>query len=190
MYLSILYFVDEEVVQGAGGTRAPTDREGLVAGMRVKDCLRDSCIGAIFQSWSERRGKVTSRIEVLQQYGDGTDAMSVDLCNKALETLSEYADWIDIAFMTNEVTLQILFKLLGNPNYVENVLLCFEELVNKGMPAANKIHLIHSLRIYILFGIAYTPSPHATRSATASRRNSTPTTPTSPPPFWSCSWPW
>ena len=92
MYLSILYFVDEEVVQGAGGTRAPTDREGLVAGMRVKDCLRDSCIGAIFQSSSERRGKVTSRIEVLQQYGDGTDAMSVDLCNKALETLSSHSE--------------------------------------------------------------------------------------------------
>ena len=51
MFLSILYFVDEEVVQGAGGTRAPADREGLQAGMRVKDCLRDSCIGTIFQSW-------------------------------------------------------------------------------------------------------------------------------------------
>lgn len=51
MYLSILFFVDEEVVQGAGGTRAPADREGLQAGMRVKDCLRDSCIGTIFQSW-------------------------------------------------------------------------------------------------------------------------------------------
>ena len=122
---------------------------------------------------------------MLQQYGDGTDTMSIDLCNKTLETLSEYADWIDISFMTNEVTLQILFKLLGNPNYVENVLLCFEELINKGMPAANKIHLIHSLHIYILFCTQDTPSLHATRLVTSSRRNSTLTTRTLRPPFWS-----
>lgn len=51
MYLKILFFVDEEVVQGVGGKRAPSDRENLQAGMRVKDCLRDSCIGSIFQSW-------------------------------------------------------------------------------------------------------------------------------------------
>lgn len=91
---------------------------------------------------------------MLQQYGDETDAMSAELCNKCLETLSEYADWIDISFMTSEVTLQNLFKLLGNENYVENVLLCFEELVNKGMPAANKIHLIHTLQINILVASA------------------------------------
>lgn len=51
MYLKILYFVDEEVVQGVDGRRAPSDREDLQAGTRVKDCLRDSCIGDIFQSW-------------------------------------------------------------------------------------------------------------------------------------------
>lgn len=51
MYLKILNFVDEEVVQGVDGRRAPSDREDLQAGTRVKDCLRDSCIGDIFQSW-------------------------------------------------------------------------------------------------------------------------------------------
>ena len=51
MYLKILYYVDEEVVQGVGGKRAPSDRENLQAGTRVKDCLRDSSIGTIFNSW-------------------------------------------------------------------------------------------------------------------------------------------
>lgn len=90
-------------------------------------------------------------MEVLQQYGNQNDAMSVTLCNTCLETLSGYADWIDISFMTNPLTLQILFGLLENENYAENVLLCFEELINKGMPVQNKIRLIHSLTIYILF---------------------------------------
>ena len=90
-------------------------------------------------------------MEVLQQYGNQNDAMSVTLCNTCLETLSGYADWIDISFMTNPLTLQILFSLLENENYAENVLLCFEELINKGMPVQNKIRLIHSLTIYILF---------------------------------------
>ena len=36
------------------------------------------------------------RMDVLQQYGKQTDEMSVLLCNTTLETLSEYADWIDI----------------------------------------------------------------------------------------------
>ena len=51
MYLKVLYYVDEEIVQRVGGTRAPTDRAGLEAGTRVKDCLRDGCIHALFQSW-------------------------------------------------------------------------------------------------------------------------------------------
>lgn len=51
MYLKIIFYVDEEIVQGAGGTRAPTDRASLEAGTRVKDTLRDSCIGTLFQSW-------------------------------------------------------------------------------------------------------------------------------------------
>lgn len=89
-------------------------------------------------------------MEVLQQYGNQNDAMSVTLCNTCLETLSGYADWIDVSFMTNSMTLQILFGLLENENYAENVLLCFEELINKGMPVQNKIRLIHSLTIYIL----------------------------------------
>ena len=51
MYLKILYYVDEEIVQGVGGIRAPKERNDLDAGMRVKDCLRDTCISTIFQSW-------------------------------------------------------------------------------------------------------------------------------------------
>ena len=51
MYLKIIFYVDEEIVQGAGGTRAPTDRANLEAGTRVKDTLRDNCIGTLFQSW-------------------------------------------------------------------------------------------------------------------------------------------
>lgn len=51
MYLKILYYIDEEVVQGVGGKRAPSDRENLQAGTRVKDSLRDSSIGLIFNSW-------------------------------------------------------------------------------------------------------------------------------------------
>ena len=46
-----LYYVDEEIVQGVGGIRAPKERNDLDAGMRVKDCLRDTCISTIFQSW-------------------------------------------------------------------------------------------------------------------------------------------
>ena len=51
MYLKVLYYVDEEIVQGAGGIRAPKERTDLDAGMRVKDCLRDNYISLIFQSW-------------------------------------------------------------------------------------------------------------------------------------------
>lgn len=51
MYLKVLYYVDEEIVQGAGGIRAPKERPDLDAGMRVKDCLRDNYISIIFQSW-------------------------------------------------------------------------------------------------------------------------------------------
>ena len=89
-------------------------------------------------------------MEVLQQYGQQNDEMSTLLCNTTLETLSEYADWIDISFMVNPVTLNTLFTLMENEQYVENVLLCFEELINKGMPGSNKVRLIHSLGINIL----------------------------------------
>ena len=57
--------------------------------------------------------------------------------------------------MTNPMTLTILFSLLENDNYAENVLLCFEELINKGMPEQNKIRLIHTLTIYILFSVEF-----------------------------------
>ena len=77
--------------------------------------------------------------------------MSTLLCNTTLETLSEYADWIDISFMVNPVTLSTLCTLMENEQYVENVLLCFEELINKGMPGSNKVRLIHSLGINILY---------------------------------------
>ena len=90
------------------------------------------------------------RMDVLQQYGKQTDEMSVLLCNTTLETLSEYADWIDISFMVNPMTLNTLFSLIHSSEYVENVLLCFEELINKGMPSGNKVRLIRSLQINIL----------------------------------------
>ena len=88
-------------------------------------------------------------MDVLQQYGKQTDEMSVLLCNTTLETLSEYADWIDISFMVNPMTLNTLFSLIHSSEYVENVLLCFEELINKGMPSGNKLRLIRSLQINI-----------------------------------------
>lgn len=91
-----------------------------------------------------------SRMEVLQQYGHNTDEMSIMICNTTLEILSEYADWIDISFMINPVTLTTLFTLLESDQYAENVLLCFEELVNKGMPPGNKIRLIRTLGVNIL----------------------------------------
>ena len=140
MYLKILYYIDEEIVQGADGRRAPTDQSSLRIGTRVKDCLRESCMGMIFESW----------MEVLQQYGTQQDEFSQMLCNTCLETLTGYTDWIDISFMTNPLTLTILFGMMENEVYVENVILCFEQLIDKGMPASNKIRLIHTLTIYIL----------------------------------------
>ena len=89
-------------------------------------------------------------MEVLQQYGQNTDDMSITICNTTLEILSEYADWIDVSFMINPVTLTTLFALLEYDQYAENVLLCFEELINKGMRAGNKIHLIRTLGLNIL----------------------------------------
>lgn len=77
-------------------------------------------------------------MEVLQQYGQNTDDMSITICNTTLEILSEYADWIDVSFMINPVTLTTLFALLEYDQYAENVLLCFEELINKGMPPGNQ----------------------------------------------------
>lgn len=94
---------------------------------------------------------VDGRIEVLQQYGNQHDELSEEICNTCLEILSEYTDWIDISFMINPVTLQTLFTLVESPSYVEKTLLTFEELIGKGMPAENKISLIHSLTINILW---------------------------------------
>lgn len=51
MYIKLLFYIDEEIVKGTGGIRAPTERMDLDASMRVKDCLRDTCIGTIVQSW-------------------------------------------------------------------------------------------------------------------------------------------
>ena len=90
------------------------------------------------------------RMDVLQQYGQNSDEMSVSLCNITLEILSEYADWIDVSFMVNPMTLTTLFALLECEQYAENVLLCFEELINKGMPPGNKVRLIHTLGVNIL----------------------------------------
>lgn len=91
-----------------------------------------------------------TRMEVLQQYGQNNDEMSITICNTTLEILSEYADWIDVSFMINPVTLTTLFALLEYDQYAENVLLCFEELINKGMPPGNKIRLIRTLGLNIL----------------------------------------
>ena len=89
-------------------------------------------------------------MEVLQQYGQNTDDMSITICNTTLEILSEYADWIDVSFMINPVTLTTLFALLEYDQYAGSVLLCFDELINKGMRAGNKIHLIRTLGLNIL----------------------------------------
>ena len=95
--------------------------------------------------------EMTRRIEVLQQYSSQHDTLSEELCNVCLEILSEYSDWIDISFMVNPVTLQTLFTLVESPVYVEKTLLTFEELIGKGMNALDKISLIRSLTINILF---------------------------------------
>ena len=57
-------------------------------------------------------------MDVLQQYGKQTDEMSVLLCNTTLETLSEYADWIDISFMVSPMTLNTFSGVRGERAFV------------------------------------------------------------------------
>ena len=53
-------------------------------------------------------------MEVLQQYGQNTDDMSITICNTTLEILSEYADWIDVSFMNMTNMQRMCFCVLKN----------------------------------------------------------------------------
>lgn len=67
------------------------------------------------------------------------------ITNLCLNTISLYISWIDINLIANEHYISELFLLIKQQSTREPAVECLHAIVNKGMPAKEKMSLIKEL---------------------------------------------
>ncbi|KAF2300956.1 hypothetical protein GH714_018585 [Hevea brasiliensis] len=94
MFCRVLNALDDELIS-LDYPRTPEDMG--VAG-RVKDAMRQQCVGQIVRAW----------FGIVSMYRNSDP----ELCSSVLDSMRRYISWIDIGLIVNDVFLPLLFELI------------------------------------------------------------------------------
>jgi exportin-T len=136
LYLRILSSIHDEIADVVvSRTSAETKRN-----TELKDHLRARDAQKVATSWQE----------ILVQWQDQNDAV----LEMNLKVMGKWVSWIDISFLVNQVTLSLLFPMVGrsNPSNKEDkvrdsAIDTLTEIVAKKMKPADKISMIVFLNL-------------------------------------------
>lgn len=78
-----------------------------------------------------REGAVVDLVRVWYELLTHYKSSPPYLINTCLQTVKGYVGWIDIGLVVNEKFMGIIFELLGNRNYCEQVVDCLYEVKSK-----------------------------------------------------------
>ncbi|XP_019198752.1 PREDICTED: exportin-T-like [Ipomoea nil] len=139
MFCRVLNAMDDELIS----LDYPRSQEEAAVAGRVKDAMRQQCIGQIVRAW----------YDVLLMYRNSDP----DLCTSVLDSMMRYVSWIDIGLIVNDAFVALLFESMlvdGLPDQLRAAAAgCVQAVVSKRMDPKAKITLLQNLQIRRVFGL-------------------------------------
>ncbi|KAL8230161.1 hypothetical protein R6Q59_000503 [Mikania micrantha] len=139
MFCRVLNALDDELISQ---DYPRTPEEGAVS-VKIKDSMRQQCVGQIVHAWYD--------IVCLYKNSDSV------LCAFVLDTMRRYVSWIDIGLIANNTFLPLLFELMlveGLPDQLRCAASgCVLAVVSKRMDAQAKLTLLQNLQMSRVFGL-------------------------------------
>nr|GMC51927.1 exportin-T isoform X1 [Ipomoea batatas] len=139
MFCRVLNVLDDELIS----LDYPRSQEELAVAGRVKDAMRQQCIGQIVGAW----------YEIVSIYKNS----DFDLCTTVLDSTKRYISWIDIGLIANDAFIGLLFELIlanGLPDQLRaGAADCVHAVVSKRMDPKAKLMLLQNLQIRRVFGL-------------------------------------
>uniref|UniRef100_A0A2P2LEG5 Exportin-T n=1 Tax=Rhizophora mucronata TaxID=61149 RepID=A0A2P2LEG5_RHIMU len=137
MFCRVLNALDDELIS-LDYVRTPEDIG--VAG-RVKDAMRQQCVGQIVRAW----------YDIVSMYRNSDS----ELCSSVLDSMSRYISWIDIRLIVNDAFIPLLFELIlvdGGSEQLQGAAAgCVLAVVSKRMDPQSKLTILQSLQISRVF---------------------------------------
>eukprot|EP00941_MAST-03F_sp_MAST-3F-sp1_P003389 g3389.t1 len=129
LWLRILYYIDEEIVE----FKPQRPKEEHANNTVIKDTMRN---GVVQQLVERMRGIILTYQSTLP-----------DLAKECLETFQRYITWIDIGLSANSDTLGTFRSCLNQPKIRKAAVDCYNKLISKGMPVEEKLHLMSTTNV-------------------------------------------
>jgi len=153
LWIRILYYIDEEVVNP---TR--TTREDLAYCSQFKDHMRAHILSNLVNTWLQ-----------LLEHCSHADPSQAAIAKSCLKMVSVYVPWIDISFSANPRFLGLLAKFVPQSVTCHAALMCLESLLQKGMPPLQKLKLMQSVNLTRFFTANRMPLEKPEAAAHAAR---------------------
>ena len=106
---------------------------------RIKDRMRETCIGELVESWLSILTAFPSQEKIL---------------NLCLNVVASYVSWIDVSLIANERFVPLLVACLGRPETEEAATDAVCNLLSKGMDPVLKVQLVEALD-GVLVGVGF-----------------------------------
>ncbi|CAI0470706.1 unnamed protein product [Linum tenue] len=139
MFCRVLNALDDELIS-LDYTRTADE---MVVATRVKDAMRQQCIGQIVRVW----------YDIVCMYRN-TDQ---ELCSGVLDTMRRYISWIDIGLVMNDIFMPLLFELIlvdgGSEQLRGAACSCVLAVVSKRMEPQPKLNILQGIQIERVFGL-------------------------------------
>ncbi|KAJ4841704.1 hypothetical protein Tsubulata_032461 [Turnera subulata] len=140
MFCRVLNALDDELIS----LDYPRTPEELGVAARVKDAIRQQCIGQIVTAW----------YEIVNLYRNSDP----ELCSGVLDSMRRYISWIDIGLIVNDAFMPLLFQLIlvdGGSEQLQGAAAgCVLAVVSKRMDPQSKLSILKSLQVNRVFGLA------------------------------------
>ncbi|KAJ8755813.1 hypothetical protein K2173_024358 [Erythroxylum novogranatense] len=138
MFCRVLNALDEELIS----LDYPRTQEELGVAGRVKDAMREQCVGQMVGAW----------YDIVSLYMNSDP----ELCANVLDSMRRYISWIDIGLVANDAVMGLLFKLIllnGGSDQLQGAAVgCVLAVVSKRMDHQTKLTMLQTLRIRV-FGL-------------------------------------
>ncbi|XP_021638920.2 exportin-T isoform X2 [Hevea brasiliensis] len=139
MFCRVLNALDDELIS----LDYPRTPEDMGVAVRVKDAMRQQCVGQIVRAW----------FGIVSMYRNSDP----ELCSSVLDSMRRYISWIDIGLIVNDVFLPLLFELILVDEEFEQLqgaaAGCVLAVVSKRMDPQSKLTILQNLKISRVFAL-------------------------------------
>lgn len=139
MFCRVLNALDDELIS----QDYPRTAEDSVVSGKIKDAMRQQCVGQIVHAW----------YEIVSLYKNSDS----ELCAFVLDTMRRYISWIEIGLIANNTFLPLLFELMLVDGLSDQLRCaasgCVLAVVSKRMDPQAKLTLLQGLQMSRVFGL-------------------------------------